>query len=96
MPFHRKRSPSPGACRPVLAENSPPDCSPGARTHCGGEAQNVDAAQKLPHVNGEVPAKRGIGRPNRLTECRWTVPICKETGKQDMTFWNTPLKNDAE
>ena len=35
----------------------------------------------LPHVNGEVPAKRGIGHFNRLMPLR-TVPMITELEKQ--------------
>ena len=39
-----------GPDRPHLAENSPPDCFPGARCHCGGEALGPRAAQGLQNV----------------------------------------------
>ena len=34
-------APSTGVCRPILAENSPPESFPGARCHCGGEAKET-------------------------------------------------------
>ena len=36
-----------GPDRPHLAENSPPDCFPGARCHCGGEALGSRAKEAL-------------------------------------------------
>lgn len=43
-----------GACRPVLAANSPLDCLPGARTHCGGEAEKAQGPVEATVCNNDI------------------------------------------
>ena len=45
-PIPRFAGTSPRAYRPHLAKNSPLDCFPGARCHCGGEAKIADCGFK--------------------------------------------------
>ena len=68
-------APSTGVCRPVLAENSPPesfpgarttensplDCFPGARCHCGGEAYIAHGNRffSFPTAVGKYPRSGG-------------------------------------